>query len=233
MKLLPFSKTTAVATTLLAAVLSGCSGMSKAPPAVSFDGLNLVPDTKLGAVYMKSGADLSQYKNVIVTNCEVSFRKNWMRDQNTDRIDLNNRVTQKDVEKIKTNLGKACQEQFTKQLSSNTKFKVVDSLETGEPTLVLKPSIINLDVSAPDVRTAGISRTYTTDAGEMTLFLEIADGTSNAIIARVVDRARDFDNNYLQWTNSVTNKADADRVLTRWSKQLSDGLDKVQAMPAQ
>ncbi|WP_439135093.1 DUF3313 family protein [Pseudomaricurvus sp.] len=220
-------KGTLVSALLLSVALTGCT-TTQAPP-VSFDGLNLVPDSKFGTVYLKPGVDLSEYKTVKVESCEVSFRKNWMRDQNSNRLSLNNRVTQKDVDKIKTNLGKACQEHFSKQLASSSKYKVVDAVDTGEPTLLLKPSIINLDINAPDVQTAGISRTYTTSAGEMTLYLEAADSASNAIIARVVDRVRDFDDNYLTWSNSVTNKSDADRVLTRWSKQLAEGLDNMEA----
>lgn len=224
------SKQTWLSTILLSVILTGCTA-TQAPP-VSFDGLNLVPDSKFGTVYLKPGVDMSEYKSVMVEDCEVSFRKNWMRDQNTNRLDLNNRVTQKEVDKIKTNLGASCKEHFSQQLADNSKYKLVDSLDTGEPTLLLKPSIINLDINAPDVRTAGMSRTYTTSAGEMTLFLEAADGTSNAIIARVVDRVRDFDDNYLTWSNSVTNRADANRVLSRWSKQLAEGLANMEAATA-
>lgn len=210
-------------------LLSACAGMEQSAPEVSFDGLHLVPDTQFATVYLKPGADLSVYNKFGVTDCQVAFRKNWMRDQNTDRIDLNNRVTQKDVDRIKSQLGAECEKYFREALNQDPAYDVVEEFSQGEEVLVLRPAIINLDVNAPDVRTAGMSRSYTTSSGEMTLYLELVDATTDAVIGRIVDRQRDFDDNYMTWSNSVTNRAEADRILRRWSKELRDGLDKVRA----
>lgn len=210
-----------------ALLVAGCASMKQAPPAVSYDGLHLVPDTPFGEVYMKPGVDLDAYSTYGVTSCDVAFRKNWLRDQNEDRIDLTNRVTQKDVDRIKEALGKDCEQRFREALAEEPAYKVVEEFSEGEQVLVLRPAIINLDINAPDVRTMGMSRTYTTSAGEMTLYLELVDATTDEVLARVVDRQEDFDDSYLTWTNSVTNKADADRILRRWARELRDSLDKV------
>ena len=53
-------------------------------PAVSHDGLHLLPDTQLRAVYMKPGADLSEYDRVALLDTYVAFRKNWQRDHNDE-----------------------------------------------------------------------------------------------------------------------------------------------------
>ncbi|GAB3109906.1 DUF3313 domain-containing protein [Aestuariicella hydrocarbonica] len=204
------------------AVLAGCT----TPPPPTYDGLTLVPDTKFSTVYVKPNADITPYTTVVIDDCEVSFRKNWLRDQNSSRMDLTNRVTQTDVERIKTKLGEACKAHFKQAMVDNPHYTVSDSPITGAATLLLTPAIINLDINAPDVMRAGMNRTYTTSTGEMTLLLEAADATTNELMARVIDRARDINNNTLQWTNSVTNKAEADRVLRRWAKKLSDGLDE-------
>ena len=45
-------------------------------PAVSHDGLQLMHDTKLQVIYMKEGADLSEYDKVALLDCYVAFRKN-------------------------------------------------------------------------------------------------------------------------------------------------------------
>ena len=52
----------------------------------------------------------------------------------------------------------------------------------GEKVLILRPSIINLDIAAPDIMSAGMSRTYTTSAGQMTLLLDIIDGTTKTLM---------------------------------------------------
>ncbi len=49
---------------ILAAFISACASTQKELPKVSHDGLDLVEGTKLGAVYKKPGADLSQYDRV-------------------------------------------------------------------------------------------------------------------------------------------------------------------------
>ena len=102
---------------------------------------------------------------------------------------------------------------------------MAENFSDGEHVLILRPSIINLDINAPDVRTTGMSRSYTTSAGEMTLYLELVDATTGETLARVVDRKREMDTGHIQWTSSVSNKADAERTLRRWAKLLRDGLD--------
>jgi len=164
-----------------------------------------------------------------VAPCEVSFRKNWLRDQNQSRMDLTNRVTRSDVERIRESLGEMCQSTFREKLAEEPGYQLVDNVDDGENVLVLVPAIIDLDIYAPDVMSAGRSRSYTTRSGEMTLLLELKDGISGDTLVRIVDRRRDFDDMYLQWTNAVTNRNDAQRILNRWATELRDNLDKVRA----
>jgi len=206
-------------------LLAGCAGSGPAPQ--TYDGLELVPDTRFGEVYMRPGVDLSSYDSYGIEACEVAFRKNWQRDQNSSRLDLGNRVTQQDVDRIKDALGAACDKYFRGALEQAPPYRLVESFGNGEPVLVLRPAIINLDIAAPDVKSAGMQRVYTTEAGQMTLLLEALDGTTGEILLRIIDRQRGRDYGRLQWTNSVTNQADARRILTRWAGQLRKGLDEV------
>ena len=48
-------------------------------------------------------------------------------------------------------------------------------------------------------------------------------------IAGVSQRAGE--SGFLQWTNSVTNQADAKRILGRWARQLREGLDEATGGP--
>jgi len=215
----------ACAMLLMAACAS--STTSTTAPAQSFDGLELVPDTRFAEVYMRPGADLSSYDTFGLTPCQVAFRRNWVRDQNSSRMDLSSRVTQRDVDRIKDTLGAECEKFFREALEQAPPYNLVDKFEDGEHVLVLRPSIVNLDISAPDVRSAGMQRTYTTQAGQMTLLLELVDGTTGEIQVRIIDRRRTRDNHTIQWSNSVTNRAEADRILRRWAGQLRKGLDGV------
>jgi len=61
----------------------------------------------------------------------------------------------------------------------------------------------------------------------MTLLLELADASAGEVLYRIVDRRRANRSMQLEWSNSVTNAADAKRILSRWGNQLRQGLDHV------
>lgn len=222
----------AVASAGLLLLLQGCAGMKETAPEVSHDGLQLVHDTKFSAVYKKPNVDISVYKKFGVTDCQVAFRKNWLRDQNSNRMSLTNKVSQKDVDHIKTKLSELCTEKFKESLQQAPAYDLVDQFHRGEEVLILRPNIIDLDVNAPDVNTMAMQRTYTTSAGEMTLFLELLDATTEEVLFRIIDRREDRDDSYMTWSNSVTNNAEASRILNSWTSQLRKGLDKARDMPA-
>lgn len=210
----------------LMALMAGCSS-SPSVPETSHDGLVLQADTKFGSVYAKPGVDISAYENFAVHHCEVAFRKNWQRDQNSTRRSTTRRVTDADMEGIRASLAELCETEFLSVLSVEPAYSIVSEEQAGASTLLLRPNIINLDVAAPDVSSPGVSRSYTTESGEMTLYLEVADASTGETLFRIVDRRRNLNSMRLQWSNSVTNAADAKRILNAWGEQFREGLDRV------
>ena len=97
--------------------------------------------------------------------------------------------------------------------------------QADENTLQITPNVINLDVSAPDLNSAGINRTYSRSAGSLTIFLEIHDATTGEILARWIEDLEDREDMYLEWTNQATNTADARRVVNRWADELVTGFN--------
>ena len=193
-------------------------------PAVSHDGLHLMPDTKLRAVYMKPGADLSQYDRVAILDTYVAFTKHWQREHNEEEpFDM--RVSDKDMKEIRERVAKEFTKEFTKVLSTEGGHQVVT--DAGDGVLILRPAIINLDVTAPDTMTAGMSQTVVASAGSMTLYLELYDGKTQSIIARIIDPEAADNVGIAQVANRVTNTADFDRVLRRWAEILNKHLAQV------
>ncbi|MBA6412516.1 DUF3313 family protein [Parahaliea sp. F7430] len=215
------------ALTLLATLVLGACVASS--PVITHDGLHSVPSKSFDAMYRKPDVDISAYRAIGLAPCSVSFRNNWLRDQNRSRLDLSNRVTQKHVDQIKEHLSAACEQHFRKALLSDPAYHLVDDFSQGEAVLVLRPSIIDLDINAPDLRSSTRQTTYTTSAGEMTLSLDLVDATSNEVLGRVVDRKRAVDHHRLQWTNSVTNSAEANRMLRSWALRLRAALDEARS----
>ena len=218
-------------TLLAAALLIGACGTStkKELPAVSDDGLVLVEGTQADAVYKLPDADFGQYELVYIANVEVAFRKDWLEDQNRDRVSVSRRITQEDADKIKQAVAEEFTKIFTEELQKGGYTVVASPSEAGpaDDVLALLPAIVNLDVTAPDTMTAGRARTYTTSAGSMTLYLEFHDALTGALIGRVVDTQAGWDSGRMRITNRVTNTAEADRMLREWAKKLVKRLDNV------
>ena len=209
-----------------AVLIAGCAPtatMNSDLPTVTEDGLKLVPAKNVDALYWRDGATLQPYTAVKLVECTVAFKKDWMRNQNQNRSSVTTRVRPEDMERIKAALSTRFNEEFTKVLEKGG-YKVV--AEGGEDVLTLRPAIINLDVTAPDLRTAGMTQTYTTSAGEMTLYVELYDSATGARIGQAVDRQRAIDRGYITYTNSVTNTAEANRILRKWAGLLVDALDE-------
>jgi hypothetical protein len=98
----------------------------------------------------------------------------------------------------------------------------------AEDTLHVRTAIIDLYVNAPDNSDPGITRTYTTSSGSMTLVLEARDGPTGQLLARVVDgRSDGSPGGTFQWTNRATNTQAARQILQAWAKKLRESLDRL------
>jgi hypothetical protein len=193
-------------------------------PATTPEGLQLMPDTKLRAVYMKPGADLSQYDKVALLDTYVSFAKNWERQYN-ESASFDNRVSDKDMQQIRENVAKEFAKEMTKVLSTEGGHQLVTTGGTG--VLILRPAIINLEVTAPDLMTPGMSQTFVASAGSMTLYLELFDGKTGDIIARIIDPEAADDAGMSEIADRVTNTADFDRIVQRWAQILNSHLAQI------
>jgi hypothetical protein len=112
---------------------------------------------------------------------------------------------------------------FAEQLEA-AGFDVVNYV--GEDVLILRPAIVDLDVSAPDVRSAGGSRTYTASGGAATLYVELFDSLSGDIIGRAADRRASGRGGFATRSNRVTNRADARREFRVWADRLIEFLNE-------
>jgi len=207
--------------TLLGAFPASILAKSKAEmPEYTVEGLKLVPDTKgIAYVWAEPGADLSQYNRVYLVEPYVAFKKNWQRDQNRGV----QKVRSSDMERIKKNVQELFLEVFTEEL---VKGGYALANERAEDVLIVKPAIIDLDVTAPDVHSAGRTNTFTTSAGSMTLYIELYDSETDDLLAKALDPKKDRDKGYMQWQTGPANRAAAKRMMEPWAEALRKGLDE-------
>ena len=216
-------RTTLFALTVL--LFSAGAGMSaKAPD--TWDNLVRVKSKKLDLVYLQPGADFRGYSKVIIDPTEVAFRKNWARDYNRDSRSISRQVQEKDVRKAVDAAAPVATEIFGEEYRK-AGYPVVT--EPGEDVLRVRTAVMNIAVNAPDLMTAGRSRSFAGEAGEATLVVEVRDSITGAILGRAIDRRLAGDNSMLI-RNSVTNRSDFRQLTRQWARISVGGLTELKAM---
>jgi hypothetical protein len=191
------------------------------PPEVSPEGLHLQQSSKSRLVYVRPGASLSKFKRVAIIECQVEFEKDWQRDYNNSQVGLEGRVSEEDVERMKRDLAAEFKKVFTQELQDNGGYQVVNVV--APDVLVLRPLLLNVEVSAPDVMAPGVYATVIRSAGQMTLYLELWD-SRKTLLAKVMDSQAD-DDRYTKPAGKVTNREAAEQILKRWAQELRQHLD--------
>ena len=188
----------------------------------SFDGLKLTKSDDFDEVYVAPDMSLDGYNKMILEPGTVSFRKNWERDY---RRDHKRSLRDKDLERIKSGTINLLMDVFTKAVETNGNFAL--TTEKGEDTLLVRPSIIKLDVYAPDVDRSTRQKNYVREAGVATLYLEVFDSNTGEILARVVDKKRGRDHGWMREANRATNTQEAKIIFKSWAKRLNEQLAKI------
>ena len=208
---------------VLVAACATATGKSSFPAKTS-DGMVLVPNSKVAAFYLKPGADLSQYDKIALLETYVAFAKHWQQNYN-ETATFQDQVSDKDMKTIRDNVAKEFASEMTKVLSTEDGRQMVSAGATG--VLILRPAIINLEITAPDLMTPGMSETYVASAGSMTLYMELFDGKTGDMIGKIIDPEAEDDVGMMQISDSVTNMADFDRIVKRWAQILNGHLAQV------
>ena len=206
--------------------LSCFASMSFAQEAedISFDGLVPVEDARVASAFIDPDADFSVFKRFAILDTYVAFKSNWQRDQNSSRRGSSS-ISTSDMERIKADVATLFKEVMIERMEANDGFEVVDFAD--DDVLLLRPAIIDLDVTAPDTMTAGRSQTYAASTGAATLYIELFDSVTGEIIGRAIDRqGRSRAGGTISWSNSVTNVAEARRIFGRWADLLRSFLDE-------
>lgn len=218
----------------LACALHGCQSTKPNP----LDELSLQEglvrmDTKaVDAAFRRPEARMSTYSKLLLRPITVQFAKNW--DPKASGSALYD-MHEPDREKIKRELAEVFAEVFKKELEKGG-YPLVS--EPAADVVEMQAAIVNLYITAPDVsmEVSGRSKVYTSDAGQMTLIMQLHDSVTGQLLARAYDH-RDSGPDMWTWTNSVTNTAEAKRIIAAWATALrkawdasrADGVNPVQS----
>lgn len=203
---------------MTAAVLYLAMAAAQQAPA-EWDGLQQRPSRAVDLLYARPGASLEGYKAVRLKPLEVSFDPNW----NPNRGSRTTNLTAADFQRIKDALAQEFARVSASELARSG-YAIVQ--RTGPDVLDVQPFIVNLFITAPGGQsTAGRTRTFTANAGGMTLVAELRDSETNTILFRVVDRRNANSTGTWQLTTNVSNMAAARPIIQRWASALRTALD--------
>jgi hypothetical protein len=192
---------------------------SDAAGAWSENGLEKIQVKGLDLVYAKPGSSLAGYTKVLLRPIDVTFRRNWEKQSAPgSRIPIG----AKDSQRIKDRLSALVREEVSKELAAGG-YQIADA--PGDDVLDVKMSIVDLNVAAPDLQSAGRVTTFAVSAGEMTLVAELRDSATGDIVMRVFDRSLAHESYRAQRITSVDNAAEARSAAIGWAKALRNELD--------
>lgn len=197
-----------------------------AKPPAEWDGLVKVKAKKFQLVYLRPGADFRTYAKVMLDPTEIAFQKNWKRDYNSSSAGVDNRLTDKDLERM-ADEGRKSAAKILGKAYADGGYPVVS--EPAADVLRVRTALVDITVSAPDLDTAMNVRTFTRDAGQATLVVEARDSMTGALMGRAVD-GRTIDDFTMEWRTRVSNRADFEMQMKTWAKNSVNGLNELKAL---
>jgi len=194
---------------------------------VTPDGLVKIRTYRLNAAYLRPGARLGGYSNILIEPVQIAYEsppspgRVWS-SQEESNFELSPRQTRfmrEGLEKI-----------LEKTLSENEIWTVVEN--PSPRTLRLRPYLIDLVVAVPPDRT-GRNQVYLQESAEMTLILDVSDAETRQPLARLRDRRmiRPGTGGLLQRAGTIANAPDLRAQFAEWARLLEAALEDLHALP--
>ncbi|WP_454758428.1 DUF3313 family protein [Caulobacter segnis] len=201
----------------------GGTALAEKPPA-EWDGLVRIKARKFKLAYLLPGVDFRTYDKVMLDPTEIAFEKNWKRDYNMSSPAET--LTDRDLQRIAEE-GRAGAGAILAKAYAAGGYPVVAA--PAPDVLRVRTALVNIEVTAPDLQSPGIVRTYARDAGVATLVVEARDSMTGALLGRAVD-AQEAGDMPTGQRNRVTNRADFARIMEAWARNAVKGLDELKAL---
>ncbi|MCM2329070.1 MAG: DUF3313 domain-containing protein [Lysobacter sp.] len=207
------------------ACLAASLALAQAPR--DTEGLVAVKAKNVDEAWLLPGADFRPYRKVLLKRAEVAFQKNWVRDMSQSTGSrVGPRVSDEEamniVETARTGFDEIWAVAFRK-----VGYEVVNA--PGEGVLEVAPRVVDLYINALDRHTSSPSRTYTVQAGEATLHLDVRDSRTGTLLGRVADRRETMKTATPQMASSGRNASDFAQLFATWAVIAAKGLEELKA----
>lgn len=212
---------------ILAVVLVACT---TAPPTIqtgpdaelSFDGLHKVDNSQADVAWARPDFDISGYTKIWPVGAGIEYRQVKDRGRSTMARSQGGPyfIDDKSRGQFEELVGKV----FKEELEKIEKYELVDG--PGPDVLMVRGGLLDVTSYVPPDPVGGRSVVFLSSVGEATLVLELRDSETGTILARSIDRrAAETIGGTFTRSNSVTNSAEARRLIRFWATRLREGLD--------
>ncbi len=208
-------------------VLVACT---TAPPTIqtgpdaelSFDGLHKVDNSQADVAWARPDFDISGYTKIWLVGAGIEYRQ--VKDRGRSTMARSQGGPYFIDDKSRAQFEKLVGEVFNEEFQKIEKYELVDG--PGPDVLMIRGGLLDVTSYVPPDPIGGRSYIYLSSVGEATLVLELRDSETGTILARSVDRrAAETIGGTFTRSNSVTNSAEARRLIRFWATRLREGLD--------
>ncbi len=212
---------------ILAVVLVACT---TAPPTIqtgpeaelSFDGLHKVDNSQADVAWARPDFDISGYTKIWPLGAGIEYRQ--VKNRGRTSMDRSRGGPYFIDDKSRAQFEELVGKVFREELEKIEKYELVD--EPGPDVLMVRGGLLDVTSYVPPDPVGGRSVVFLSSVGEATLVLELRDSETGTILARSIDRrAAETIGGTFTRSNSVTNSAEARRLIRFWATRLREGLD--------
>jgi hypothetical protein len=200
-------------TLIFAVVLVACT---TAPPTIqtgpdaelSFDGLHMVDNSQADVAWARPDFDISGYTKIWLVGAGVEYRQ--VKNRGRTSVDRTRGGPYFIDDKSRTQFEELVGKVFKEELQKIEKYELVDG--PGPDVLMVRGGLLDVTSYVPPDPVGGRSVVFLSETG--------------TILARSVDRrAAETIGGTFTRSNSVTNSAEARRLIRFWGTRLREGLD--------
>lgn len=187
------------------------------------NGLSEVANSGMDAVLVNPKIDFSQYRSIAIADMNFSRLKIVEPDDSSGRYKKMT-LSEEDIAMLRGEYRRKLGE----VLSQQGGYQIVDSVEPGSKTLIVRTDMVRLEPNAPRERDeigpgSARDKTFTKGAGSMTLEAELVDVSTGKAVVVLLDEVSDVET----WSNNnpVSNRAAILRAFTSWGYGVRRQLD--------
>ena len=214
---------------LLAASLScGAAVQAQQLDYVDRQGLQSVDAADLDEAWVRPGADLSVFHKVRLEPATLAFKSDWRRKINLSNQSLSRKLTDAQVEQIKSRTLEDFDAVFAEQLRAAGYQLVAND---GPDVLVLQPAISELYLNDPGIESNARSDVFVKRAGQGTLTV-LARDANGQLLGAAIDHRQTRDHNVIHRSSTVFTQSDLRELFADWGQTSGSDLRQLHQRPA-